>query len=153
MKIQPAVKKETSYVFICTLAGTILLWLVNLSLHQCMPERVPFGFGEMLSSLLGMLLAILNFFWMGMTVQSVVQEENQERAVQKMRLSYRYRMIMQMVFAAFLFFMPGLNFVTGLLPLIFPSISIKLKGVFPTAIIGTEGGTDDKTGEDREEGL
>ena len=39
--LAPAIKKETKRVGIFTFSGVVVMWIVFVILHACMPEKVP----------------------------------------------------------------------------------------------------------------
>jgi len=127
--IQPAVKKETKKVALSTLIGVLLMWIVFFVLHMIMPEKVPFDFTVILGGVGGGFIAVLNFFLMGLTVQNVASTTDEEMARKKMKASYSQRMMMQMIWGIIAVVAPCFNYVAGLLPLLFPSIGIKITGI------------------------
>lgn len=44
--LAPAIKKETKRVGIFTFSGVVVMWIVFVILHACMPEKVPFDYGN-----------------------------------------------------------------------------------------------------------
>ena len=67
-EIQPAVKKETKNVILYTVAGVVLMWIVFAVLHGIMPDKIPFDYTVILGGIGGGIIAVLNFFLMGLTV-------------------------------------------------------------------------------------
>ena len=130
VKIQPAVKKETEKVAAGTAIGVILMWVVFVILHVAMPEKVPFDYTVVLGGLCGGIVAVLNFFTMGITVQRIVSLENQDAAQRVMRSSYSKRMFLQLVWCIVAITTPYFQFAAGLLPLLFPGAAIKIAGIF-----------------------
>lgn len=128
--IQPAVQKETKKIAISTLLGVLLMWVVFFVLHMIIPEKVPFDYTVILGGIGGGLIAVLNFFLMGLTVQSVASTTDEELARKKMKASYSQRMMMQMIWGIVAVAAPCFNYVAGLLPLLFPSLGIKITGIF-----------------------
>ena len=96
-ELSPAVKKETIHVAAATAVLTVLMWIVFFVLHRMMPEQVPFDYRVILGGLGGCLVAVLNFFLMGLTVQQVVNTEDEDLAGKRMKASYSRRMMMQML--------------------------------------------------------
>ena len=127
--IQPAVLKETKKVALSTLIGVLLMWLVFFVLHMILPEKVPFDYTVILGGIGGGFIAVLNFFLMGLTVQNVASTTDQEWARKKMKASYSQRMMMQMIWGIVAVVAPCFNYVAGLLPLLFPSLGIKITGI------------------------
>lgn len=128
-KIQPAVKQETKNVAVSTGIGVLLMWLVFVVLHLAMPQKVPFDYTVIAGGAVGGLVAVLNFFLMGIAVQSVASSSEEDIARTKMRSSYSQRMMMQMLWGIAAIVAPCFHFVAGLLPLLFPSIGIKIMHV------------------------
>lgn len=127
--IQPAVKKETKRVALITASGTLVMWIVFFALHMGMPEKVPFDYTVILGGLCGSLVAVLNFFLMGLTVQKVAASEDEAAARMRMKASYSQRMLIQMLWVVIAIAAPCFQFVAGILPLLFPGTGIKLVGI------------------------
>ncbi len=129
MKLQDAVKKETAFVAAGTAAGTAVMILAFYVLNRVMPESVPFGSGVILGGICGCAVAVLNFFLMAVTVQKVANTEDQDTAYRTMKLSYRNRMLLQLLWVIIAIAVPVFQFAAGILPLMIPSLVIKAKGV------------------------
>ena len=119
--VQPAVKKETKKVAIGTFICVALMWAVFGIGHAVMPQKIPFDYT--------VIVAVLNFFLMGMTVQKVVSMEDDKQAAMKMKTSYSQRMMFQLLWGVLAIAAPCFQFVAGLLPLLFPNIVIKTVGI------------------------
>lgn len=128
--IQPAVKKETKKVMLYTGAGVVLMWIVFAVLHGVMPDQVPFDYTVILGGMGGGIIAVLNFFLMGLTVQKAASCEDESAARARLRASYSQRMLLQMLWAVAAIAAPCFQFAAGLIPLLFPSLGIKLNGIF-----------------------
>ena len=127
--IQPAVKKETRRVAISTITGVVLMWIAFAVLHLVIPEKVPFDHTVILGGIGVGIIAVLNFFLMGMTVQKIASETDEDRAKMWMKNSYSKRMLMQMVWVIVAIVVPCFQFVAGIVPLLFPGIGIKILGI------------------------
>ncbi|MDO4339154.1 MAG: hypothetical protein Q4C91_13895 [Eubacteriales bacterium] len=127
--IQPAVKKETKRVCISTAAGVVLMWIAFAVLHFAMPQQVPFDYTVILGGIGGAAIAVLNFFLMGLTVQKVAASTDEDAARSRMKASYSQRMLLQMLWVVVAIVAPCFQFAAGILPLLFPSIGIKLMGI------------------------
>lgn len=127
--IQPAVKKETKRVTVITAVGVAVMWIGFGIFHWIFPEKIPFDYTVFLGGLGGGLIAVLNFFLMGLTVQKVASSEDEEKARLKMKASYSQRMLLQMVWVVLAIAAPCFQFVAGLLPLLFPGFGIKILGI------------------------
>ena len=128
-EIQPAVKKETKKVIIYTLTGIVLMWIVFAVLHGTMPEKVPFDYTVILGGLGGGAVAVLNFL-MGLTVQKASACEDEGSARMRLKASYSQRMLLQLGWGLAAIIAPCFQFAAGLLPLLFPSMGIKLNAIF-----------------------
>ena len=129
MRIQPAVKKETVNIAAATSAGSCLMFFVFWALHTWGNPAVPFGGNVIIGGVLGTAVAVANFFFMAVTVQSVAADENQESAYRQMRASYRYRTLLQIVWIILALILPFVQPAAGIIPLFFPSIFIKIRGI------------------------
>ena len=127
--VQPAIKTETKKVAIGTGICLVLMWIIFFVLHMVLPEKVPFDYTVILGGICGSIVAVLNFFFMGLTVQKVVDTEDEDAAKLKMKSSYSRRMLMQMVWAVLAITLPCFHLVAGVAPLLFPSIAIKAQGI------------------------
>ena len=67
--VQPAVRKETKKVAIGTFVCVVLMWAVFGIGHLAVPEQIPFDYTVLLAGFIGGMVAVLNFFLMGLTVQ------------------------------------------------------------------------------------
>lgn len=130
--IQPAVRKETRHVAIGTGICVVLMWVVFAILHAVTPEQIPFDYTVILGGLGGGIIAVLNFFLMGLTVQKVVSLEDEGQARNKMKASYSQRMLLQLLWGIAAIAAPCFQFASGLLPLLFPNIVIKTMGILGT---------------------
>lgn len=116
MRIDPAVKKETTYI----LGFSILLSVVmELVFYLCghMDYTVPLG------NLLGVFTAVLNFFLMGLTIQNSIGLD-EKAASEKLKLSQKLRMLMVIALAAVGVGLPCFHSLAMVIPLFFPRIAI-----------------------------
>ena len=125
----PAVKKETKYIACASLVGLVIMLVVFLVLHQIMPEKVPFDYRVVLGGLVGSLVAVLNFYLMGLTVQKVASSPDEETGRRFMKASYSRRMMLQMVWVILAIALPCFQFAAGIVPLLFPGAAVKLKAI------------------------
>lgn len=133
MQIQPAVKKETARIAAGTAAGVFLMFLVFLGLHLVFPESVPFDYKVILGGIAGGLVAVANFFLMGITVQRVTSVTDDKLAFDYMKASYRNRVTLQLVWIIAALVLPCFNGAAGVVPLFIPSIYIKVMNIFGMA--------------------
>lgn len=129
MTIQPAVKKETTNIAVYTAVGGVLMFIVFFIINKIDSELVPFDLTVILGGLCGMGVAVLNFFLMAITVQSVASAEDEDKAKSIMKASYTRRMGLQLLWIVIALVAPVFNWIAGLLPLLFPSAGIKIKGI------------------------
>ena len=64
--VQPAVKKESRKVAIGTFVCVVLMWAVFGIAHLAAPEQIPFDYTVILAGGIGGVIAVLNFFFMGL---------------------------------------------------------------------------------------
>lgn len=131
-KLTPALKKETVHVARMTGIGLAVMYLGFLAGHFLWPDYVPFDYRVILGGLGGSAVAVLNFFLMGLTVQKVVDTPDEDLAKNRMRASYTQRTLLQMAWVVIAIVVPCFQFVAGILPLLFPSLGIKLGAVIPS---------------------
>ena len=128
MKLQQAVKKETLFVLTGTAVMTALVLVVWYLFHKSAPYEIPWDYKVILSAVIGCGVAVLNFFMMALTVQNVVESDQQE-AYNKMKVSYRYRMLLQLGWLVLSMVLPCFRFAAGFIPILLPSILIKGRGI------------------------
>ena len=133
MKLQDAVKKETALMAIGCAICCVVTILVFAILHIFSPDNVPFDYRVFLGAVLGSAVATGNFFWMAVTVQKVSACEDDDRAKSIWKTSFRYRTLAQLVWGILAIVLPFINTVAGIVPLFFPSIVIKVRGLVPHA--------------------
>ena len=128
--VQPAVKKETKRVVAITVVGLILMWILFAVLHLTMPAKVPFDYTVILGGIGGGVVAVLNFFMMGLAVQKAASADDEGTARMKIRASYSQRFMMQVFWVIIAIIAPCFHFVAGIAPLLFPGTGIKIMGIF-----------------------
>ena len=136
--VQPAVKKETKKVAIGTFICVALMWAVFGIGHAVMPQKIPFDYTVILAGLIGGIVAVLNFFLMGITVQHVAKETDDKRAYQRMKASYSQRILLQIIWIILAMTVPVFNAVAGIVPLLFPSLIVKIYYIFLQKKSGNE---------------
>lgn len=189
-KISPVVKKETLRIGIISYVGIAVMILVFWFIHTFIPPKVwdvPFDYTVVLGGVCCGIINILNFLFMGISVQKVtelnskaelakaelkpaktteakpstetvastesdadstatqpaekdawddddeeivkIDEETYKKARRIMSASFRWRMLMMIGWGIIALCVPCFNAITGLVPLIFPSIGIKFLGL------------------------
>ena len=128
--VQPAVKKETKRVVMITGAGVILMWILFAILHFTMPDKVPFDYTVFLGGIGGGVIAVLNFFLMGLAVQKAASATDEGIARMKLKASYSQRFMMMILWVIIAIVAPCFQFVAGIAPLLFPGTGLKFVGIF-----------------------
>lgn len=128
--VQPAVKKETKRVVMITGAGLILMWILFAILHFTMPDKVPFDYTVILGGIGGGVIAVLNFFLMGLAVQKAASATDEGTARMKLKASYSQRFMMMILWVIVAIVAPCFQFVAGIAPLLFPGTGLKFVGIF-----------------------
>lgn len=142
MKVQETIRRETSKIGI----GTVILTGVMLLIFALLGKM---DYTVILGALLGCVVAVLDFFLLGLTVQSAAElqatvptaprseddeeqqpvETEEQRAVskqirQKMQMSQMGRMLMMVVCGGLGALAPCFNLIATVLPLLFPKTVI-----------------------------
>lgn len=131
--VQPAVKKQTKRVVMITGAGLILMWILFAILHFTMPDKVPFDYTVILGGIGGGVIAVLNFFLMGLAVQKAASATDEGTARMKLKASYSQRFMMMILWVIVAIVAPCFQFVAGIAPLLFPGTGLKFVGIFHKA--------------------
>ena len=131
--VQPAVKKETKRVIKITAAGLILMWILFALLHFAMPDKVPLDYTVFTGGIGGGVIAVLNFFLMGLAVQKAASATDEGTARMKLKASYSQRFMMQILWVIVAIVAPCFQFVAGIAPLLFPGTGLKFVGIFHKA--------------------
>ena len=131
--VQPAVKKETKRVVMITGAGLILMWILFAILHYTMPDKVPFDYTVILGGIGGGMIAVLNFFLMGLAVQKAASATDEGTARMKLKASYSQRFMMMILWVIAAIVAPCFQFVAGIAPLLIPGPGLKFVGIFHKA--------------------
>lgn len=137
MELQEAVRKETLFIASGCAIATAVCLLLFFILNKYFPLQVPFNIKVIISGIIGCAVAVLNFFWMALTVQKVTSIEDDQKARSVMALSYRNRMLLQLIWVVLAFALPILNGAAGLIPLFIPSVLIKARAI----LTGTSAGS------------
>ena len=123
MILQPASQREVRRIAVGTLVCDGLL-VAGLFLASQF-DIGTFDLGKILvSCAIGSVIAVLNFALMCLTVQSAVGMTDQKKMKAKFQLSYNARMILQAGWTVIAFLIPGLHFIAGAAPVLFPKVTI-----------------------------
>lgn len=119
LKVDETVRQETINMAIGTIILSALMESVFLLIGR-------WDYTVFLGNLLGGFAAVINFFLMGLTVQSAIQQ-SEEDAKMKMKTSQTMRMQMLFVVALIGVILSCFNIVAVMVPLFFPRIIITLR--------------------------
>lgn len=123
MKLQPASRREISRITAGTLicdgilfAGLFLLSQFDIGTFDL--KRILLGIG------CGTIIAIANFTILCLTVQSAVEIESKRKMKARFQLSYNLRMLIQAAWVVACLLIPGIHFIAGAAPVLFPNVVI-----------------------------
>ncbi len=128
-KMAPAVRKEVRFIAVTEAIGVCIMIAAFAVLHFIIPEKVPFNAAVIAAGIIGGFVAWLNFFLMGITVQKAASMTDEADAGKLMRSSYSRRMLLQMGWAIVAIAAPVFQFAAGIIPLLFPGMFVKLRGL------------------------
>ena len=122
MKLQSASIKEIKRISIGSAVCLALMIAAFFLLSQ-------FGIGSfdhrvIVSGALGTLAAIANFTVLCLTIQKAAGIEDKKQMKARFQLSYNARMILQAGWTVIAFLVPGLHFIAGAAPVLFPKVTI-----------------------------
>ncbi len=121
-KIDKVVKKETIYIALSVVILSALMQAVFLIIRK-------WDYTVLCGNLLSGTVAVLNFLFMGITVQKAVGK-SEKQAAGTMKLSQTARMFLLFLTAALGVVLPCFNIFAVLIPLFFPRIAIFLRPLF-----------------------
>lgn len=120
-KVDPVVLKETRYIAVAVLILSALMQAVFLILGA-------WDAGVLLGNLYGAVIAVGNFFLMGLTVQKCLTLEPDD-AKKRMKLSQQGRLLMMLVVCMIGAAVPFCNTIAVLVPQLFPRIGVTVRGL------------------------
>ena len=121
MKIQKAIVKETLHVAVGVLIADAIMLVIFVLLRK-------FDLTVLFGALYGTFFAVLNFFLMGVGIQSAMEKsDGQKRAVQK---SYVLRMLLLIAAMIGAVLLPCFHVIAALVPLLIPGIVIYILKLF-----------------------
>lgn len=121
-KIDPTVLKETLYISAWVLILSVLTQAIFLIIGQ-------WDYKVILGNLLSGSVAILNFFLMGLTVQSAVTKEEKE-ARSAIKLSQLYRFLFVVIVVIIGIVAPCFSNWTVIIPIFFPRVALLFRPLF-----------------------
>lgn len=123
MKIDPTVKKETLFVGMVTLVLSMLMQSVFLIIGK-------WDISVLLGNLLGGGIGVLNFFFLGLSVQKAVSSgEKKAREVMKASHAIRFALIIVLL-AISLIFQNVFNVIATIISLLFATFGVYMRAVF-----------------------
>lgn len=120
-KVDPVVLKETRYIAAAVLILSALMQAVFLILGK-------WDAAVVLGNLYGAVIAVGNFFLMGLTVQKCLTLEPDD-AKKRMKLSQQGRLLMLLVLCMIGAALPWFNTIALLVPQFFPRIGVTVRGL------------------------
>ena len=121
LKINATVIKETRYIAVFSLILSLLMQAIFLIVLR------RFDYTVILGNLLGLLVAVGNFFFMGIGVQKAV-EKDEKGAKSVLRFSQTARFFAIFAIAAIGVLLDCFNDIAVIVPLFFPRLAIAAKG-------------------------
>ena len=123
MKVDPTVKKETLFVSIVTLILSMLMESVFLIIGR-------WDLNVLLGNLLGGIIGILNFFFLGLSVQKAVSaDEKKAKEIMKGSHAIRFALIIVLL-AISLIFQNVFNVIATIISLLFATVAVYLRAIF-----------------------
>ncbi|MGN1031587.1 MAG: ATP synthase subunit I [Butyricicoccaceae bacterium] len=126
IKVSQDVKHETKQIALGVGILTVLMLVVIGILKATGTVEVDM-LPVLLGAIVGAAYAIGNFFALGLAVQKAVATGDQAEAQKIIQLSYMKRMLVMVIVLIVAFKLPYFFWVTTVLPLIFPRITIFVK--------------------------
>lgn len=120
-KVDPTVLKETRYIAMTVLILSALMQAVFLIIGR-------WDYTVLLGNLYAAVLAVGNFFLMGLTVQHCLTMEPDD-AKKRMKLSQQGRLMLLLVFCMIGAALPCFHTVALLVPQFFPRIGVTVRGL------------------------
>ncbi len=117
MQVQEATRRETGHIALGTLCFSAVMELVFLLIRRWSP-------GVLWGNLLGGGFAVLNFFFLGLTVQAIASEADEKRARLKLQGSYSLRMLLTLAVIVVAIKLPFVVWPAAVIPLLFPRLTI-----------------------------
>ena len=116
-------KKEAGYIA----AGTVVL---SALVQIAWAVFFKYDLSVFLGGLWGGTFAVVNFVLMGLTVQKVARESDQQAAKRRMQASYQMRMILIILATVLAIIVPGISWVMAVISLFFPRLTILVMPLF-----------------------
>ena len=120
-KVDSTIIKETVFVASVTLVLSALMQAVFLIIGK-------WDYTVLLGNLLGGFAAVLNFFLMGLTVQSALGMDVKD-AKSRMKLSQILRNLLMFIVAVIGYAAPVFNLIAVIIPYLFPRIAVGMRAI------------------------
>ena len=120
-KVDSTIIKETIFVALVTLVLSALMQSVFLIIGK-------WDYTVLLGNLLGGVTAVLNFFLMGLTIQSALSIDVKD-AKSRMKLSQMLRNLLMFVTAIIGYVVPVFNLISVIIPYLFPRIAVGMRAI------------------------
>ena len=121
-KVDATVLQETKYVSVWVLILSVLMQSVFLVIRK-------WDYTVLLGNLLSGAFSVLNFFLMGLTVQSALGKDEKE-VKNAVKLSQTYRSLMMFAMLAVGVLVPVFNTLAVVIPVVFPRLSFIFRPMF-----------------------
>ena len=119
IKVDKTIKKETSYIIVVSGILSVLMQAVFLIINK-------WDYTVLLGNILSLCISVLNFFFMGITIQKALEMEEGD-AKKLMRASQSIRNLLMFAILAVGVILPMFNTVALIVPLFFSRIAVFLR--------------------------
>lgn len=128
---EPGVKKTIRDIIGYTCIGIVIELILLIAAHYTiLPDKIPFNYTIFAGAIAGGIVAVFNFVLMAVTVTKVAgMTDDQDTAKKILQGSYSKRMLMQVVWIVIAIVAPCFNVVAAILPLLFPTMGIKIRAI------------------------
>lgn len=120
--IDSTVKKETLYIAITVVILSAVMQMV------CVLASL-WSLSFLLGNILGATASVLNFFLMGLTVQTALEKNEDKERKDLIKRSQALRMVMLLCVALVGCLVPCFHPVAVLIPFLFPRVAVTLRGL------------------------
>lgn len=120
-KIDSTIIKETKYIALVTFVLSIFLQSVFLIIGK-------WDYTVLLGNLLGAITAVLNFFLMGLSVQSSLGLEVKD-AKNRMKFSQMFRTLLMFIIAVIGYTVSVFNLIAVIIPYLFPRVAVFFRAI------------------------
>lgn len=122
LKINATVKNETKYIAVFSLILSLFMQAIFLIILR------RFDYTVLLGNILGLIIAVGNFFFMGIGIQKAVEKDEKD-AKSVLRFSQTARFFAIFAIAVVGILLDCFNDIAVLLPIFFPRIAIAAKAI------------------------